>query len=43
MAELKALADVIIQHPDLYVISDEIYEYINYIGSHESIAQFEGM
>lgn len=40
-AELKALADVIIQHPDLYVISDEIYEYINFAGKHESIAQFD--
>lgn len=40
-AELKALADVIVQHPDLYVISDEIYEYINFAGKHESIAQFD--
>lgn len=40
-AELKALADVIIQHPDLFVISDEIYEYINFAGKHESIAQFD--
>ncbi|MDQ3048941.1 MAG: pyridoxal phosphate-dependent aminotransferase [Bacteroidota bacterium] len=39
--ELKALADVIIQFPDLYVISDEIYEYINFVGKHESIAQFD--
>ncbi len=39
--ELKALADVIIQHPDLYVLSDEIYEYINFAGKHESIAQFD--
>lgn len=39
--ELKALADVIVQHPDLYVISDEIYEYINFGGKHESIAQFD--
>lgn len=39
--ELKALADVIIQYPDLYVISDEIYEYINFAGKHESIAQFD--
>ena len=41
--ELKALADVILQHEDLYVLADEIYEHINYIGHHESIAQFEGM
>ncbi|HRG38994.1 MAG TPA: pyridoxal phosphate-dependent aminotransferase, partial [Bacteroidia bacterium] len=40
-AELKALAEVIVQYPDLYVISDEIYEYINFVGSHESIAQFD--
>ena len=30
--ELKALAEVIIQFPDIYIISDEIYEYINFIG-----------
>lgn len=42
-AELKALADVIIQYPDLYVISDEIYEYINFGGKHESLAQFDFM
>lgn len=39
--ELKALAEVIVQYPDLYVISDEIYEYINFVGKHESIAQFD--
>ena len=35
------MADVIARHPQLYVISDEIYEHINYVGKHESIAQFE--
>ncbi len=40
-AELKALADVIIKHPELYIISDEIYEHINFIGGHESFAQFD--
>lgn len=40
-AELKALAEVIVQYPDLYVISDEIYEHINFVGGHESIAQFD--
>lgn len=40
-AELKALAEVIVHYPDLYVISDEIYEYINFVGKHESIAQFD--
>ena len=39
--ELKALADVLEKHPNVYVISDEIYEHINYIGKHETIAQFE--
>ncbi len=38
--ELKALADVFVKYPDVVIISDEIYEYINYIGKHESIAQF---
>src|ERR1035437_7251657 len=33
--ELKALAEIIVQYPDLYVISDEIYEHINFIGKHE--------
>jgi len=41
--ELKALADVFAKHPQIYVMADEIYEYINYVGKHESIAQFEGM
>ncbi|MBA4198065.1 MAG: aspartate aminotransferase [Chitinophaga sp.] len=39
-AELEALAEVFKQYPDIYIISDEIYEYINYVGKHESIAQF---
>jgi aspartate aminotransferase len=38
--ELEALAAVFKQHPDIFIISDEIYEYINYIGKPESIAQF---
>ena len=41
--ELKALAEVILKHEDLYVLADEIYEHINYVGRHESIAQFPGM
>ncbi|MCR5269749.1 MAG: pyridoxal phosphate-dependent aminotransferase [Prevotella sp.] len=41
--ELKALAEVILRHEDLYVLADEIYEHINYTGRHESIAQFPGM
>jgi aspartate aminotransferase len=39
--ELKALADVVIQYPDLYIVSDEIYEFIDFHGKHESMAQFE--
>jgi aspartate aminotransferase len=39
--ELKALAEVIAKHPQVYVIADEIYEHINFVGGHESIAQFE--
>ncbi|MCF6404769.1 pyridoxal phosphate-dependent aminotransferase [Chitinophaga filiformis] len=41
--ELKALADVFAKHPQIYIMADEIYEYINYVGKHESIAQFEGI
>ena len=41
--ELQGLADVILRHEDLFVLADEIYEHINYIGRHESIAQFPGM
>ena len=41
--ELQTLADVIRRHDDLYVLADEIYEHINYVGKHASIAQFDGM
>ena len=41
--ELRALADVIRRHDDLYVLAEEIYEHINYVGKHASIAQFDGM
>ena len=41
--ELAALAEVIKRHEDLFVLADEIYEHINYIGHHESMAQFPGM
>lgn len=41
--ELRALAEVILRHEDVYVLADEIYEHINYTGAHQSIAQFEGM
>jgi aspartate aminotransferase len=39
--ELKSLADVIAKYPRIFVITDEIYEHINFVGKHESIAQFE--
>jgi len=39
--ELAGLAEVFARHPHVAIISDEIYEYINYAGGHESIAQFE--
>lgn len=39
--ELKDLADVIVKHPTMTVISDEIYEHINFVGKHESLAQFD--
>jgi aspartate aminotransferase len=41
--ELKGLAGVLAEHPNVIVLSDEIYEHINYIGQHESIAQFDAI
>lgn len=41
--ELAALARVFEKHPDIYIISDEIYEHINFLNEHESIAQFPGI
>ena len=41
--ELEALAVVLRRHPEVIVIADEIYEHINYIGAHASIAACEGM
>jgi aspartate aminotransferase len=41
--ELAALAEVFRKHPNIFIISDEIYEYINFVGKHESIAQFEDL
>jgi len=41
--ELGALVKVFEKYPDVFIMSDEIYEYINYSGSHESIAQFESI
>lgn len=39
--ELEALANILAKYPQVFIISDEIYEHINYMGGHESIAQFE--
>ncbi|HZH36740.1 MAG TPA: pyridoxal phosphate-dependent aminotransferase [Flavisolibacter sp.] len=41
--ELAALADVFRRHPQVYIISDEIYEYINYSGKHYSIAEHDDL
>ena len=41
--ELEALAEVIVRHENLLVLSDEIYEHLNYVGAHASIASCEGM
>jgi aspartate aminotransferase len=41
--ELRALADVLVKYPDIIVVSDEIYEHINFTGEHASMAQFEDM
>jgi len=41
--ELRAIADVLQKYPDIYVVSDEIYEHINFIGAHYSMAQFSDM
>lgn len=42
-AELEGLAEVFRKHPNVFILSDEIYEYINFVGKHESIAQFEDL
>ena len=39
--ELKAIAEVLVKYPQLYTIADEIYEHINFVGKHESLAQFD--
>ena len=43
LEELQALVKVFEKYPDVYILSDEIYEYINFVGKHESIAQFESI
>ena len=42
-SELAGLAEVFRKHPDIFIISDEIYEYIDFVGKHESIAQFSDL
>ena len=42
-SELEGLVDVIKRHDNLFILADEIYEHINYVGKHESIAGFPGM
>jgi len=42
-AEMEALADVVARHPELYVVSDEIYEHIVFDGTHRSFAALPGM
>lgn len=39
--ELRAIAEVLAPYPELYIISDEIYEHINFVGEHASIAEFD--
>ena len=41
--ELEGLANVLRKYPKIYIIADEIYEYINFVGKHESIAQFSDL
>ncbi|MEO6229475.1 MAG: pyridoxal phosphate-dependent aminotransferase [Ferruginibacter sp.] len=41
--ELEGLAEVFRKHPGIIILSDEIYEYINFVGTHESIAQFDDL
>jgi aspartate aminotransferase len=41
--ELRGLAEVFERHPEIVILSDEIYEHINFVGKHESIAQFESI
>lgn len=41
--ELAALVKVFEKHPEIIILSDEIYEYINFMGKHESIAQFDSI
>ncbi|MDL5045460.1 pyridoxal phosphate-dependent aminotransferase [Oscillatoria amoena NRMC-F 0135] len=42
-AEMEAIAAMLDKYPQVYVVSDEIYEHINYVGKHESLASFENL
>ena len=42
-SELRALANVLKNYPNIYIVSDEIYEHINFVGGHASMAEFEDM
>jgi aspartate aminotransferase len=42
-AEMEGLAEVFRRHPQIWIMSDEIYEYISYVGGHKSIAQFDDL
>ena len=42
-SELREISDVLLKHPKIYVVSDEIYEHINFSGGHSSIAAFDDM
>lgn len=42
-SELEGLAEVFRKYPQIYIIADEIYEYINFVGAHQSIAQFDDL
>ncbi len=41
--ELASIAEVLARHPEVFIVSDEIYEHINFIGGHQSLAQFAGL
>lgn len=43
LSELEGLASVLRKHPGIFIVSDEIYEHINFRGGHVSIAAIEGM
>ena len=42
-AEYRALAEVLERHPGIYILSDEIYEHINFTSGHASMAAFDDM